>query len=249
MIFIPTIYLSPSTQEFNPYINGGNEEQYMNLIADAMIPYLNASGIGYVRNTPDMTAASSIAASNSGTYDLHLALHSNASADGSAMGAEAYYYPYSSRGQRFAEILANNFKMIYPDPSLVETVPTTTLGEVRRTKAPSVLFEVAYHDNQQDADWIKANINNIARNIVISLTDYFNIPFNEPAGTMRRGTVSTMGGRLNVRQRPDIYSPIVGKIPNGARIMILREAGDWLLVNYNSITGYVSRFYVTINGR
>ena len=41
---MPLIYLSPSTQEFNPYVNGGNEEYYMNLIADAMVPYLEASG-------------------------------------------------------------------------------------------------------------------------------------------------------------------------------------------------------------
>ena len=36
VVFMPTIYLSPSTQEFNPYSGGGNEEYYMNLIADAM---------------------------------------------------------------------------------------------------------------------------------------------------------------------------------------------------------------------
>ena len=54
----------------------------MNLIADAMEPYLTASGIQFVRNTPQMTAASSIAASNSGNYDLHFALHSNATASG-----------------------------------------------------------------------------------------------------------------------------------------------------------------------
>ena len=75
---MPTIYLSPSTQESNLFVSGGSEEYYMNLIADAMIPYLNASGIQYVRNTPQMTAASSIAASNAGNYDLHVAIHSNA---------------------------------------------------------------------------------------------------------------------------------------------------------------------------
>ena len=42
---MPLIYLSPSTQEWNPYVNGGNEEYYMNLIADAMVPFLNSSGI------------------------------------------------------------------------------------------------------------------------------------------------------------------------------------------------------------
>ncbi|MBR4072708.1 MAG: peptidoglycan hydrolase, partial [Clostridia bacterium] len=73
---MPSIYLSPSTQEFNPYVIGGTEEYYMNLIADAMEPYLYATGIDFTRNTPEMTAASSIAASNQGNYDLHLALHS-----------------------------------------------------------------------------------------------------------------------------------------------------------------------------
>ncbi len=245
MILIPTIYLSPSTQEFNPYITGGNEEQYMNLIADAMVPYLNASGINFVRNTPDMTAASSIAASNRGNYDLHLALHSNASSTGTAQGGEVYYYPYSQRGQRAAEIIANNFKMIYPDPNLVRTVPTTSLGEVRRTKAPSVLFEVAFHDNAEDADWIKANIDNIARNIVISLTDYFNIPFNEPSGGGYNGRVSTMGSNLNIRQRPDIYSNIIGKVPNGATVRVLNGSGDWLLIRYNNQTGYVYKYYIS----
>ena len=52
---MPTVFLSPSVQEFNPYIDGGNEEYYMNLIADAMEPYLTASGIDFVRNNPDTT--------------------------------------------------------------------------------------------------------------------------------------------------------------------------------------------------
>lgn len=81
---MPIIYLSPSTQDWNHFVNGGTEEYYMNLIADAMEPYLLSSGIRWVRNTPDMTAASSIAQSNHGNYDLHLALHSNAAPEGEA---------------------------------------------------------------------------------------------------------------------------------------------------------------------
>ncbi len=179
---MPRIYLSPSTQEFNPYIIGGNEEYYMNLIADAMEPYLYASGIDFTRNTPDMTAASSIAASNSGYYDFHLALHSNATAsgDGRARGGEVYYYPTSANGARAAEIFANNLGFIYPVENGVKTVPTTTIGEVRRTRAPAILVEIAYHDNALDAAWIRDNIDLIARNMVLSLTDYFGIPFKTP---------------------------------------------------------------------
>lgn len=243
---MPTIYLSPSTQEFNPYVNGGNEEYYMNLIADAMIPYLNATGIGYTRNTPQMTAASSIVASNSGNYDLHLALHSNAAAGdrgGQVRGSEVYYYPASSEGQRAAEIIANNLKLIYPIPSLVKTVPTTTLGEVVRTKAPSVLIEFAYHDNALDANWIRNNINEIAENVVLSLADYFDIPFAVPT-PVYTATVKTDGSNLNLRDRPSREGSIITVIPNGMPVSVYSEYGEWSLVRYGEFTGYVNNNYL-----
>ena len=49
---MPIIYLSPSTQENNLYVNGGTEEEWMNRLADAMEPYLTAAGIRFSRNTP-----------------------------------------------------------------------------------------------------------------------------------------------------------------------------------------------------
>ena len=107
---MPIIYLSPSTQEWNYFVTGGTEEQYMNQLADLMVPYLDASGIRYVRNTPDMTAASSIAASNAGNFDLHLALHSNAAPEGqygTARGSLIFYYPGSVQGEKAAQIVAD----------------------------------------------------------------------------------------------------------------------------------------------
>lgn len=242
---MPTIYLSPSTQEFNPYYGGGNEEYYMNLIADAMEPYLAASGIQFVRNTPEMTAASSIAASNSGVYDLHLALHSNATAagNGTVRGSEVYYFPSSSEGKRFADILAENLKMIYPLPDRVRTVPTTSLGEVARVRAPGVLVEIAYHDNPQDAQWIRENIDRIAQTIVLSLTEYFGIPFNMPV-PITVASVATNGGNLNVRTRPALDAFIVGRIPNGSEVTVYATVPGWTLVGYNGIVGYVSSAYI-----
>lgn len=242
---MPIIYLSPSTQEFNPYVNGGNEEQYMNLVADAMEPYLAASGIRYVRNTPDMTAASSIAASNAGNYDLHLALHSNATAsgNGNVRGSEVYYYPTSVKGKIFADIAAENLRLIYPIPQNVKTVPTTTLGEVRRVRAPGVLIELAYHDNPQDATWIKENVSNIAANLVLSLTEYFGIPFNTPQPIFT-ASVATSGSPLNIRYNPSVTATVVGKIPNGQEVVVYAQLPEWSLVGYMGQTGYVSSRYL-----
>ena len=74
-IFMPNLFLSPSVQEYNPYINGlGSEEYYMNLVADAMEPYLISCGISFMRNDPDDTLQQAIALSNAGNYDFHLLL-------------------------------------------------------------------------------------------------------------------------------------------------------------------------------
>lgn len=249
---MPLIYLSPSTQEFNPYVNGGNEEYYMNLIADAMVPYLEASGIAYVRNNPSLNAAAAINESNEGSYDLHLALHSNAappSQSGKFRGTDVYYYPASVNGKRAADIIAENLKDIYLYPMLVKAVPTISIGEVSRTRAPAVLIEFAYHDNSEDANWIKNNITNIAENVVFSLTEYFGIPFVKPSnGTQRpiTGYVRTNGRGLYIRNEPSFGGDIIGKIPNGAGIGIISRDGEWYRVLYNGINGFSYGDYIVV---
>ena len=50
---MPSVYLSPSLQDHHIYVSGaGNEEYYMNRIADAMAPLLREKGISFARNSP-----------------------------------------------------------------------------------------------------------------------------------------------------------------------------------------------------
>lgn len=246
---MPTIYLSPSTQENNMFVDGsGSEEYYMNLVADAMIPYLEASGIQYVRNTPSMTASSSIAASNRGNFDLHVAIHSNAAPEGrygQVRGSLVFYYPSSTQGKRVAEIMANNLRSIYPLPDKVRAVASTSIGELRLTRAPSVFLELAFHDNTDDAAWIKSNIQLIARNIVLSLTEYFGIPFLTPMA-QRSGVVDVNWGRLNIRARPSLDADVIAQAYDGARLTVLNQWQGWYLVNYNGVIGYASQDYITL---
>ncbi len=243
---MPTLFLSPSTQEFNPYVIGGTEEQYMNEVADAMEPYLVSNGIRFTRNNPDESVSQAINLSNSAVYDLHLALHSNAAPpalSGQLQGTDVFYNAASVRGRDAAEIIAANFKQIYPDPSLVKAVANTTLAELIRTNAPAVLIEIAYHDNREDATWIVNNIQSIARNLVQSLTQYFGIPFVE-AQTPQVETVTTNGGVLNIRLKPNTTSTIIGTAANGTPITVLGQWTDWFVVNYNGLIGYAYAQYI-----
>lgn len=180
---MPKVFLSPSTQEYNEYPNGGNEEYYMNLIADTIEPYLEASGIEFDRNNQNETLSNAISKSNSENVDLHVAIHSNASPEnlkGQLSGTDIYYNTISINGRRFAEILQKNYKTIYRNPDKVNLMPTTNLAEIKRTIAPAVLIETAYHDNPEDEQWIKDNIQNIGKVIAESIAEYFGIPFVEP---------------------------------------------------------------------
>ncbi len=170
------VYLSPSTQEFNQYFSGGNEEFYMNLLADVVEENLINNGIDVIRNNPDEPLEKAIEQSNENDVDLHLALHSNAAPidlAGLLEGSDIYYYPGSIAAKRFADILKENIKTIYPNPRLVNTLETTELGELQFTKAPAVLFEVAYHDNPYDEMWILENINTIGSTISKSVIEFF----------------------------------------------------------------------------
>lgn len=180
---MPRVYLSPSLQEYNLYVNGGTEEEITNLIADAMEPYLLASGIEFTRNRPEMSLGEAIAASNAGNYDLHFAIHSNAAPEslaGKLQGVDAYYFYNSPYGREMADIVTENMKQVYPDGKKVQSVATATLRELRRTNAPAVLVEVGYHDNIEDAQWIKENIDQIAQALAKSIADYFGVPFRQP---------------------------------------------------------------------
>ena len=245
---MPIIYLSPSTQENNFYVNGGTEEEWMNRLADAMVPYLTASGIQYVRNTPDMTAASSIVASNAGDYDLHLALHSNAAPEGrygQVRGIIVFYYPGSVQGRRAATLVADGLKAIYPLPNNVRAEATTAIGEVRRVRAPSVFLELGYHDNPDDAAWVQNNLDAIARNIVLSLTEYFGLPFLEPAQP-KNAVVDVSWGYLNIRDRPNTGAPVIARAYDGARLTVLNQWQGWYLVRFETVLGWASSRFITL---
>ena len=246
---MPIIYLSPSTQEWNSYVTGsGSEEYHMNLLADALEPYLRSNGIQYRRNRPDMTAASSIREANAGFYDLYLALHSNAAPEGrygQERGILVFYYPGSREGQRAAELIAQELRKIYPLPEKVAVRSTTSLGEVRQPRFPAVLAEIGYHDNREDALWIEGHMDAIAQQLARALTEFFALPFIYPMEP-QRGVVSANGGTLNLRSRPDQEALVVLRMPDGAAVTVYGEWQGWYVVHYEGNVGYAAAAYIDL---
>ena len=127
----------------------------------------------------------------------------------------------------------------------MRTLPTTTIGEVARTRAPAVLIEFAYHDNVEDANWIKNNIEVIAQNVVLSLTEYFGIPFVTPQPILT-GRVVTQGSPLNIRDYPSLEGNVITQAQNGDVITVVGEWQGWYVVHYNGRVGYASADYIDV---
>lgn len=247
---MPTIYLSPSTQPHNLYATTGNEEYWMNLLADAMEPYLMGSGINFVRKTLDMSAQDAISASNEGVFDLHVALHSNAAPEqnaGKVRGIVVFYNAASTWGKTAAQMMVDELKKIYPFPNLVKIEPTTTvpIGEVDKVKAPAAFLELGYHDNVEDAIWISENIPSAAMAVSKALANYFGLPFGEV--TMDRDAlVNVSWGSLNIREYPSTTAPIIATAPKGTLLTVLREYDGWYVVKLGNILGFANGLYLQV---
>ncbi len=178
------VYISPSTQERNQYINGNTEEYWMNKVADVVCDLLAKSGMTVYRNKPTMALEQVVADSNVKKPEVHVAIHSNA---GGGRGCEVYAWIVKDAKGNIKP--TNGYKLaqaIYSEVSKI--TPTSDRGvksgehlyEIKNTVAPAALIEVAFHDNPADAAWITSNIENIGKAIAQGVCNYFGVKLRQP---------------------------------------------------------------------
>ena len=173
---MPSVYLSPSSQEKNGNKNVNYiEETEMNLIADILQEELNRHGVTTYRNTPIMTVSQMVADSNSKNVDFHLAIHSNA---GGGKGAECYICGRGGKAEKFANAIYDNLASLTPHGDRGVKV-STSLYEPKYTTSPAVLVELDFHDNDNIAKWIQDNRKPLAVALCKGILSQFGIAYVE----------------------------------------------------------------------
>jgi len=169
------VYLSPSLQSKNVGVGSYGTEKYrMNQLTDEVQSRLQALGIETFRNRPSETLGQAIEYGNSLNVDCYVALHSNAisgSPNTSTRGPEMLANANRRNSQRLAQAIYNSYMGISPTKGRGIKY-RNDLGEIREPNAPSCLFEVAFHDNIEDANWIINNMQAIAQAIVDGIVSY-----------------------------------------------------------------------------
>jgi len=164
------IYVSPSSQTENVGVgNYGTEADRMQELSGLLVPLLEDAGHTVYGGDNSLTLNERIAESNKANVDLHVALHSNA---GGGSGPETWYYTNSTNGKRLAQKILAKLKEI-PGASKGRTIKSSTsFAELKNTKAVATIVEVAFHDNQNDVDWMLSHWPDIAQAICDGIEEY-----------------------------------------------------------------------------
>lgn len=168
------VFLSPSTQEHNIGHGGyGTEELRMNQVADVIERVLKVHGIAVFRNQPEWSLARVVRESNLIRPDIHLAIHSNA---GGGRGAEVFAIQPGTSGDKLAKAVYSELESITPSADRGVKY-RDSLYELKFTKAPAAIVEVAFHDNPEDAKWILENVEGIGVAIAKGVLTFWGTKF------------------------------------------------------------------------
>ncbi len=179
---MPKLYLNPPTRPGEEYPNGGNEQYWLNRIADGVEKRLGPCGMEVLRSAAGMGEEAAVRASNGENCGLYLALCSQtapAQSAGQFKGITVYYCECSAPGKRAAEIFAARLKEIYPEPELAGATPDAGSQELRETEAPALRVSLAYHDNPQDEAWLVNSVEEIAKALACAAAVFLEVPFED----------------------------------------------------------------------
>lgn len=165
-----SIYLNPSVQTKNMYINNlGSEAENMRDIAELMYKELKLeSYIDIEANIAKngLSLSQSVNQSNSRKRHIHFALHSNA---GGGQGTEIYT---KGSNKTFATTMYESFLEL-GNFKRRGVKDGTHLYEIKNVKADHVaLIEFAFHDNLKEAKFIVENKALIANQMAKSILKY-----------------------------------------------------------------------------
>ena len=179
------VFLDPSTQAWNLYTGGGNEQAEAYRQAEVVARILRERGVevriatagkgdsanGYAKNVNESNAT--------GPWDCHVSLHTDA---GGATGTTAFYYPGDPKGMSLAQFIYDRLAPLSPGADHGVRA-RGDLYALNGTDAVAVLVEAAPHDRAESAAWIKANPEAIGKAYADGISMWLGVPLASPPAT------------------------------------------------------------------
>ena len=178
------IYISPSNQEANLYATGGtNEKEQCHKIARACYNYLKTKGFN-VKCTYNDNMYERVKESNLFGADVHLAIHTNATAKHNVTGGtQILLYSLTGERKKVGEAVLNRLAPITPGKSAEKLIEKPSFYEINSAKGITVYCECEFHDTKEGSEFIIKNTKIIGEAIAKGICDYYGISVEDNTKT------------------------------------------------------------------
>lgn len=207
------IYISPSDQDANLYATGNtNEMAQCKKIAKACFDFLKKQGFE-VKCTYADGMKTRVSESNAFGADIHLAIHTNATAKHNVTGGtQILLYDLGGENKKAGQAVLKRLAPVTPGSSAEKLVAQPEFYEIRAAKALTVYCECEFHDTKEGSDFIINNTAKIGEAIARGICDYYGVTIKEGSaanvGTSAKndGTLYTVQvGAFKVKKNAESY--------------------------------------------
>lgn len=201
------IYISPSNQVGNIYATGNtNEKEQCHKIAKACVDALVENGF-QVMCTYNDDMYKRVEESNAFDADIHIAIHTNATAKHNVTGgSQVLLYNISGEREKAGNAVLSRLSPITPGKSAERLVLKPDFYEVRATKGLALYCECEFHDTQLGSDFIINNTDRIGEAIAYGICDYYGIVPKNKNSAPNDGTLyKVQVGAFSVRENAENY--------------------------------------------
>lgn len=201
------IYVSPSNQVGNIYATGNtNEKEQCHKIAKACVDALFENGF-QVMCTYNDDMYKRVEESNAFDADIHIAIHTNATAKHNVTGgSQVLLYSISGEREKAGNAVLSRLSPITPGKSAERLVLKPDFYEVRATKGLALYCECEFHDTQLGSDFIINNTDRIGEAIAYGICDYYGVVPKNKNSAPNDGTLYKIQvGAFSVRENAENY--------------------------------------------
>ena len=170
------IYISPSNQNFNVYATGNtNEKAQCHKIAKACVDYLKKAGF-IVLCTYDDDMYKRVNESNAFGADMHVAIHTNATAKHNVTGGtQILLYSVDGERKKAGQAVFDRLAPLTPGKSAEKLIAKPGFYECKAAKGLTVYVEAEFHDTKEGSDFIVKSTKAIGEAIAKGICDYYGV--------------------------------------------------------------------------
>ena len=215
--------------------SAGKYEYYISLISDELKECLNANAISY---TSDGNYPNENFTENSQIVNIHFGTNEKSEVmPGETSGIHIVFGAGNPESKRLSEILEENLKNFYSDE-----ISARIISEERPENSVSITINTGFTDNPEDLAWLRDNTDSIAKAVVLSLCEYFGIPFIG----CQNYIMGVANADATIFDKPSLNARVLGNITKNSKVKINSQWEDWYIIGENGNLGYVQTKFVNV---